>query len=99
MTVLVTKRRRNLSAGDHGVKHHGATFNLTDSQASKIQKLTRLDILLYDRAKIAFANQVKDIEEELDIVRCQNLGSFSVFPCDCIESLFDATSHRQGAIH
>ena len=68
----VTKRRRNLRVGDHGVKHHGATFNLTDSQASKIQKLTQLDSLLYDRAKVAFANQVKEIEEELDIVLCQN---------------------------
>ena len=68
----ITKRRRNLRAGDHGVKHHGATFKLTDSQTSKIQKLTQLDSLLYDRAKVAFATQVKEIEEELDIVLCQN---------------------------
>ena len=57
---------------DHGVKHHGATFKLTDNQASKVQKLTRLDSLLYDRAKDAFAKQVKEIEKELDIVLCQN---------------------------
>ena len=71
-TDVTKSRRRNLRDGDHGVKHHGATFNLTDSQASKIQKLTQLDSLLYDRAKVAFANQVKEIEEELDIVLCQN---------------------------
>lgn len=58
---------------DHGVQHHGDTFNLTDEQSNKIAKLTELDIVLYERAKNVFALQVKEIEDELGIVLCQDL--------------------------
>ena len=64
------KRRRLLN--DHGVKHHGATFNLTNSQKSKIAKLTQLNSLLYQQAKLAFTQQVLEIEEEFDVVLCEN---------------------------
>jgi len=57
---------------DHGVQHHGATFNLTISQALKIEKLTQLDHLLYDRTKEAFKKQVAEIENEMGIILCQN---------------------------
>mmetsp|Transcript_1150 Transcript_1150/g.1168 ORF Transcript_1150/g.1168 Transcript_1150/m.1168 type:complete len:401 (+) Transcript_1150:103-1305(+) len=65
------QRHRSLIRTDHGVQHHGATFNLTDDQHFKIAKLTQLDSLLYGRAALAFNNQVEEIEEEFNIVLCQ----------------------------
>jgi len=69
-TNKVDEHRR--LAFSHGVTHHGDTFNLTDSQALKIQNLTSLDRLLYERAQIAFDRQVKEIEDELNIVLCES---------------------------
>jgi len=62
---------RKLNA-DHGVIHHGATFKLTNGQADKIANLTKLDSLLYESAKIVFARQIKEIEEEFDIILCDD---------------------------
>ena len=64
-----TNRRLN---NDHGVTHHGSTFNVTDSQLRKISQITELDTLLYSQAKLAFAQQVLDIEDDFDIVLCNN---------------------------
>jgi len=55
---------------DHGVVHHGATFNTTDKQVAKIMKLTAIDQILHERVKRVFSRQVKDIEEELGITLC-----------------------------
>jgi len=55
---------------DHGVVHHGATFNTTNEQVVKIMKLTAIDQILYERVRKVFSNQVKDIEEELGITLC-----------------------------
>ncbi len=57
---------------DHGVQHHGATFELTEDQEAKIAKLTQYDRLLYERAQRVFADQVREIEDELDITLCEN---------------------------
>jgi len=63
-------KHRRLST-DHGVQHHGATFNLTDEQSEKIAKLTQLDSILYERTKNVFSVQVKEIEDEMGIILCQ----------------------------
>eukprot|EP01083_Nonionella_stella_P076829 209528_1 len=57
---------------DHGVKHHGATFNLTDDQYNKIEKITAVDKLLHQRVKYVFARQVKEIEREFSAVLCED---------------------------
>ncbi len=57
---------------DHGVTHHGATYELTEEQEAKIKKITQLDNLLYERAQRIFQDQVKEIEEELSIKLCDN---------------------------
>jgi hypothetical protein len=62
--------RRRLGDKDHGVTHHGDTFELTDSQREKISHLTEWDNVLYSRAKIAFAKQVLEIEEDFGVVLC-----------------------------
>ena len=63
-------RRRLVT--DHGVKHHGATFNLTEDQYDKIEKITTVDKLLHQRVKHVFARQVKEIEHEFSAVLCEN---------------------------
>jgi len=65
----VSTRSRKLLV-DHGVVHHGATFNTTDEQMAKIMKLTALDHLLYKRVTNVFVRQVEEIEEELGIILC-----------------------------
>jgi len=65
-------KRRRLGNIDHGVKHHGASFELTESQSSKITKLTALDSVLYSKAKLAFAQQVSDIEKDFGVTLCEN---------------------------
>ena len=67
-----TNRKRRLTREDHGVTHHGDTFKVTDLRASKIANLTRSDSLLYERAQQAFEKQVKEIEDEFDVVLCDN---------------------------
>ncbi len=66
------KNRRLDNANDHGVKHHGASFKPTESQARKIAKLTELDNVLYDKTKLAFAQQVLDIEKDFGVKLCEN---------------------------
>eukprot|EP00957_Ditylum_brightwellii_P027303 2064486-Ditylum_brightwellii.AAC.1 len=68
-TNALQNRRRLF---DHGVQHHGATFNVSTDQAAKISKLTTLDSVLYDRVKAAFDNQVDEIEQEFEIMLCQH---------------------------
>ncbi len=59
---------------DHGVQHHGSTYvhNLTNAQKEKIDKITRLDRILYQRSQIVFRDQVKEIEDELNITLCDD---------------------------
>ncbi len=57
---------------DHEVEHHGATFEVTEEQKAKIEKITRLDTLLYERAQRVFQQQVEEIEKELHITLCEN---------------------------
>lgn len=67
-----TNKGRRLISNDHGTKHHGSTFVLTDEQKAKVDKLTRLDHLLYRKAKHVFQAHVKEIEEELSIELCDD---------------------------
>lgn len=59
---------------DHGVIHHGSTFkfNLTKAQVNKINELTLMDNLMYDRVKVAFEKQVTDIERDFGVFLCSN---------------------------
>jgi len=57
---------------NHGVKHHGSTFELTPSQLTKIERLTTLDQLLYERASNVYQRQVSEIELEFETTLCDN---------------------------
>ncbi len=57
---------------DHGVTHHGASYELTPEQEAKIAKLTVRDGLLYERTQRVFVEQVKEIENDLGIKLCEN---------------------------
>jgi hypothetical protein len=69
------RRHRRLAAAtgynfDHGVTHHGTTFQTTPRQDEMIAKLTELDELLYQYSRDVFAEQVQEVEEEFKIKVC-----------------------------
>ncbi len=66
---------RRRTAADHGVIHHGNTFNVTEKQKKWIDEITKVDQKLYEYGKIVFARQVEKLEEDFDIRICD---SFSI---------------------
>lgn len=60
----------NNTAVAHGVQHHGATFQTTQHQDEQIAKLRNIDLLLYEATKLAFAEQVHEVETEYNIKVC-----------------------------
>jgi hypothetical protein len=72
------KRRILLAAMDHGVTHHGDTFNLTKHQEEAITLLTGKDMLLYSMAREVFAEQVQEIENEFQVTLCDKIKDDSV---------------------
>eukprot|EP00984_Skeletonema_dohrnii_P006433 scaffold2300_cov116-Skeletonema_dohrnii-CCMP3373.AAC.1 len=80
----VAEKRRRLDFQDHGVKHHGATFDLTDKQQAKIAQLTVLDTVLYQRAKKVFDDQLLlffDLLQLLSLSTGWSSASDSAFAC------------------
>jgi hypothetical protein len=67
------KGRRRTNA-DHGVIHHGNTFNVTDKQMEWIDQITKVDQKLYEYGKIIFAQQVEKLEEEFGVRICDSLS-------------------------
>ena len=57
-------------AEDHGVKHHGGSFETTDQQDELIQKLVQNDNLLFNYTKTLFAQKLKHTEEEYSVNLC-----------------------------
>ena len=64
-------RRRKLAV-DHGVTHHGNTFNITDQQRYWIDEITKLDQRLYKYGKIILARQVEKLEKEFNVSLCSS---------------------------
>jgi hypothetical protein len=55
----------------HGVQHHGATYQTTLEQDKLIyQELRDLDTILYETVKVAFQEQVQELEQQLGIKVC-----------------------------
>lgn len=65
--------RRLARKHDHGVSHHGDTFNTTASQKAAIDILTQTDALLYKMATELFEEQIQEVEEELGVVLCEKI--------------------------
>lgn len=64
------RRLGSFASSDHGVIHHGATYQPTSVQKILISKLTRLDQILYECAQEVFQEQVENIEERYQIQLC-----------------------------
>jgi hypothetical protein len=61
---------------EHGVTHHGATFNTTSHQEEAIAKLTVMDEQLYEMlVKDIFVEQVQEIEKEYQVTVCDTFRS------------------------
>jgi len=58
---------------DHGVIHHGNTFQATQSQIDKIAMIRDLDIPLYDTSRQIFRDQVRVVENKYNIKICDKL--------------------------
>ena len=61
------KRRR---LNDHGVIHHGNTFNATVQQRKLIDEITKVDQQLYRYSKVIFARQVEKLEKDFGVKIC-----------------------------
>ena len=64
------RRRRSLGSVDHGVTHHGDTFNLTNHHSQKIDKLRPDDAKLYKLGQEIFAEQVAEVERTFQVKLC-----------------------------
>ena len=71
-----TNRRRLFS--DHGVTHHGSTYNTTKKQDDVISWLVEKDNILYDHAKNIFDVQSKLIEKKFNFTLCNKIGDTSL---------------------
>jgi hypothetical protein len=68
--------KNNKEKYEHGVTHHGATFNTTPHQEEAIAKLTIMDAQLYEMlVKDIFVEQVQEIEQEYQVTVCDTLRS------------------------
>lgn len=55
---------------DHGVKHHGATYNTTPYQNELIGKLRGNDTMLYKLTQEIMQEQEREIEDEFNVKLC-----------------------------
>lgn len=65
-------RKRRTSNTDHGVIHHGNTFNITDKQREWIEAITTVDHRLYEYGKMIFSKQLKEVESDLGVKFCDS---------------------------
>lgn len=64
----VQEQRR--ATADHGVIHHGNTFNITNQQRKWIDEITKVDQKLYKYGKIIFGRQVEKLEKDYSVKIC-----------------------------
>ena len=69
-----TRGHRRLRDFSHGVVHHGHSFNTTNHQDELIRKLTEKDWLLYEGVKRLFNEQVKDLENKMNVTLCDKFN-------------------------
>jgi len=67
------RRRRLTEISQHGVIHHGSTYNTTRFEDSLIEKLTTKDELLYDYSKQLFETQLRVVEEYFNVTICDTI--------------------------
>jgi len=67
------RRRRLAEISQHGVIHHGSTYNTTRFEDSLIEKLTTKDELLYDYSKQLFETQLRVVEEYFNVTICDTI--------------------------
>ena len=61
---------------DHGVNHHGDTFETTAEQDEMIAFLRDQDIFLYEESRKIFAEQVRQTEEKYGVKICDKIKKF-----------------------
>lgn len=71
-TTATKQDTRRLNAFDHGVKHHGNTFQLTEKQSRLVSEITKVDELLHRHAQEIFEDTVRAVEEEYSIQLCDS---------------------------
>jgi hypothetical protein len=57
---------------DHGVAHHGDSYQPSDEEMQLILNLTRYDQMLYDTAEEIFHAQVADLEQQYQVTFCKS---------------------------
>jgi hypothetical protein len=57
---------------DHGVEHHGDSYQPSDEEMQLILNLTRYDQMLYDTAEEIFQAQVTDLEQKYQVTFCKS---------------------------
>lgn len=62
--------RSKLRTIDHGVRHHGAAYNITERQASLIDELTKKDQLVFRWAQQVFATNLLQVQDRYDFKMC-----------------------------
>merc|ERR1740124_1824076 len=62
--------KRRLLLNDHGVTHHGASFQTSKSQRLAISNLTKVDQTIFKHAEELFKENVKRTEEEYSVRLC-----------------------------
>lgn len=65
----VQRKRRRLLA-DHGVQHHGASFQMTEYQTKLATELTTRDAVLYNTALGLFENHIRYVEHKYSFQMC-----------------------------
>jgi hypothetical protein len=60
---------------DHGVTHHGASYQLSKRELELIDQLTFWDGVLYQLAQRIFQEQLEDLQAEFGITICEELRS------------------------
>ena len=58
---------------DHGVKHHGASYNTTKHQDELIHQLVETDHLIHEYTKQLFARQLLLTQEKFNITICSKI--------------------------
>jgi hypothetical protein len=69
-TTMIDKKKTGIPKIDHGTKHHGESYQLTDYQRELISSLTDQDAILYEIAQESFQRRVNEVEKEYKITLC-----------------------------
>ena len=68
------KRRKLVTQEDHGVTHHGSSYNVTEEQKHLILDILRpKDVKLYEVVQEVFQEQVTALEKKHNFVMCNKI--------------------------